>query len=166
MNYQAISIWSQVISAILFAVVLVWMFRKFLTPAIALAQQTRNDEILAAEERRDRAQAAAASMQRLIEDAEKDAVSIRERAKADALRERQQALTEAQLAGERAARNAQSELQRSRLSARAALREELVAKALEIARSQASARVDGSLNARLVGTLVETLERGANNDGK
>lgn len=166
MNYEAISIWSQVISAILFALVLVWMFRRFLSPAIAAAQQARNNEIAAAEERRDGALATATSMQHLIEEAQKDAASIRERAQADALRERAQALTEAQQTGERAVRNSQGELQRSRLSAREILRDELVGKALEIARAQASTRVDGSRNARLVHTLVDTLERGGKRDGE
>ncbi len=160
MNYEAISIWSQVISAILFAVVLVWMFRKFLTPAIAAAQQARNHEIEAAEQRRDTARAEVDSMQAVLQDAERDAASIRQRADADALREREQAISEAREEGERTLRNAQGELQRSRVTAREVLRGELVEGALEIARSQASARVDGALNDRLVGALVDTLERG------
>ncbi|MDQ6931892.1 MAG: ATP synthase F0 subunit B [Candidatus Eremiobacteraeota bacterium] len=165
MNYEAISTWSQVTSAVLFAVVLVWMFRKFLTPAIVAAQQARNNEIAVAEERRDRAHSALASMQHVIADAQKDADLIRERAKADALREREEALAQAREAGARSISNARGELQRSRVTAREVLRGDLVEKALEIARSQASNTVDSSLNARLVSRLVDTLERGAQRDG-
>ncbi len=165
MNYEAIATWSQVISAILFALTLVWMFRKFLAPAILAAQQARNDEIAVAEKRRDQARDAAASMETLIAAAEKDAASIRERANVDALRERGQAVAEAREAGERAVRNAQGELERNRLAAREVLRSELIEKALSIARSGANAKMDRSTNALLVRTMVEDLERGGRNDG-
>ncbi|MDQ6826255.1 MAG: hypothetical protein M3Z14_03535 [Candidatus Eremiobacteraeota bacterium] len=163
MNYQAISTWSQVISAILFAAVLVWMFRKFLVPAIAVAQQTRNEEIRVAEKRRDQAQSDIVSMRSVLAAAEIDAASIRERANMDALRERGRAVEEAREAGERALRNAHGELARSRLTAREALRTELIDLALGVARREANAKVDRSTNALLVRTFLDRLERGGIN---
>jgi F0F1-type ATP synthase membrane subunit b/b' len=94
-----------------------------------------------------------------VEIAGRDAVSIEERAKADAASERDRIIAAAKDDAARIIRNAEGELERARMSARATLREELVRKALESARTSATARVDAQTNARLVAGTIDNVER-------
>jgi len=162
-NYEAIATWSQVISSILFIGVLVWLFRTFLVPLVLAAQKAKNEEIARAERRRDEAKAALEALQVGTGAAQRDAAAIRDRALAQAQREQEVALVQAKESGERALRNAQGELARARAAARVALRAELASGALELARKEASLRIDGSLNARLVERFVQFVERRALN---
>jgi F-type H+-transporting ATPase subunit b len=160
LNYEAVALWSQVISAILFIAVLVWMWIKFLQPAVLVAQQNANAALAQAERHRDQARAELESLRGEIDRAQNDAAAIRQRVQAQAKAECEAIVTEARRAGERSVSNAQGELGRSRAAARLRLRDELLDKAFALAREQAQQRVDDRVNAQLVGAFVSHLERG------
>ena len=163
MNYEAVALYSQVASAALFLAAMIWIWVKFIQPAVLSAQQAQNALLAEAERRRDEAKAAAAKLTSQIEDAKRDAQAIRERVAAQAASEREAMLREAREAGQRAVRSAQGELDRSRAAAREQLREELLEQALELARRQAAERVDAGVNARLVTSFMNNLEHGGRN---
>lgn len=160
MSYEAIAIWSRILGTAAVLAILWYAFVRFLAPAIARAQEARNEEIAQAEQRRDAAKAQIAAAQAEIAQAERDAQAIRSRADADAKREREAAKAQAWEAGERLVRAADGELGRARAAARDALRLELIEKALRQARQEAEARVDAAHNARLVDAFVTSLEGG------
>lgn len=163
MNYEDIAKWSQIISAVAFYAVVVWLWFKFLAPALKAAQADRNRQIAEAERHRDEAQKALEALRHEIFGAKRDAELIRARAEEQARSEASKIVEEAREAGERALRNAQGELDRARAAARAELRAQLVDKALAMARAQAERRVDGAINAQLVDRFAGTLERGGRN---
>ncbi len=158
--YVQVAIWSQVVSAGLFLGVLVWLWFKFLQPAIMAAQERYNKQIAEAERHRDEAKATLDLLQREIGGASRDAEAIAVRAAAQAAGESQATVAEAREAGERALRNAQAEFARALAAARDTLRVELLDKALQRARGDAGRRVDAPTNARLVDRFVGSLERG------
>ena len=122
MNYEAIAEWSQVASAILFLAVLVWMWFKFIQPAVLAAQAAQNARINEAERHRDEAKAALEGLQREIGVAQQDALAIKDRIASLEAAERETVLREAREAGERALRDAEGELARARCGARTAAR--------------------------------------------
>jgi len=160
MNYEAVALWSQVLSAILFIILLVWAWMKYLQPAVLHAQENANAQVAEAERHRDDAKALLESLRGEIENAHRDAAAIRQRVEAQAKAECEAMLTEARNAGERSIANAQGELGRSRAAARERLRDDLLDQALTLARTQAQQRVDDRVNRELVGSFLSTLERG------
>jgi F-type H+-transporting ATPase subunit b len=162
-NYEEIAKWSDIISAILFLVVLVYLWLKYIQPAVLAAQAKSNEMIKLDERHRDEAKASIDVLNRELEGAERDAVLIRERATGQAQREAEAMVADAKAAGERALYNAQGELERARAAARAQLRDELAEQALNLARSQAQLRVDGPLNVKLVQAFMTSLEHGSAN---
>ena len=163
MNYDEIAKWSQVISALVFYVVLVWMWFKFLAPALKTAQENQNKVITEAERHRDEAKAALEALRHDIDGAKQDAKLIRARADEQARGEATAIVDEARLSGERALRNAQGEIARARAEGRDALRAAFAEKALELARKDAQARVDANVNVKLVNAFTASLEHGARN---
>lgn len=163
MNYDEIAKWSQVISALVFYAVLVWMWFKFLAPALKTAQTNQNKVISEAERHRDEAKNALETLRGEIEGARHDAKLIRARADEQARDEASAIVTEARTAGDRALRNAQGEITRARAEGRDALRAAFAEKALELARQDAQRRVDGSMNVQLVNAFTASLEHGAKN---
>lgn len=163
MNYEAIAVWSQVAGSVLFIVVLVWLFNKFMIPAVVAAAKAKNEEIALAERRRDDMKAHVELLRGSLGAAQKDAQAIKARAIDQAQHERERALEESRLAGERQVRSADGELERARAAARESFRNELLEKALGAARSQAASRVDAGTNSRLVDQFLHSLERGGLN---
>lgn len=163
LNYEGIAKWSDIISAILFLAALVWLWMKYIAPAVMAAQANQNRQLAEAERHRDEAKAALDLLRQEIEGAKHDAQLITGRAADQAKHESETTIAEASEAGERALRSAQGELERARAAAREQLREELAAKALDVARLEAETRVDGGVNARLVDEFVASLENGARN---
>lgn len=163
MDYEQIAKWSDIVSALLFLGVLVWLWSKYIAPAVLSAQENTNRQLAEAERHRDEAKAALELLRQEIDGAKRDAQLIRERALNQAQNEAAATVGDSKAAGERALRNAQGELERARAEARQQLREELAAKALDLARREAQARVDGSVNTRLVDRFVASLEHGAKN---
>jgi F-type H+-transporting ATPase subunit b len=158
-NYEKIALLSQVISAVLFIAAMVFIWVKYIQPAVLVAEDAHNLQIAQAERHRDEAKATLDSLQGEISSAQSDASAIKQRAAAQAQREHEAVIAETRATGERAVRNAQSELDRSRVAARTQLRAELLEKALGVARTDAAVRVDEGVNARLVDAFVNHLER-------
>lgn len=157
MNYEQIATYSQVISAVLFLIVMVWIWGKFIQPAVLGAQESANRQLAEAERHRDEAKAALGTLQQEIEGARRDADAIRSRASDQARAESSATIADAKESGERLVRNAQGELDRARASARAQLRDDLLEKALARARDEAARRVDDATNAALVSRFVDSI---------
>jgi ATP synthase F0 subunit b len=160
MNYEAVALWSQVLSAILFILVLVWLWFKYLQPAVIAAQENANAQLAEAERHRDQAKAQLESLRGEIDKAKNDAAAIRQRVESQAKAECEAIVAEARRAAERTIENAKAELGRSRVAARDRLREELLDQALTVARAEAQRRVDANVNAQLVGSFLTQLEQG------
>jgi F0F1-type ATP synthase membrane subunit b/b' len=158
-TYQHISDWSQIIAAVLFLGVLVWLWFKYIQPAILAAQDRHNKQIAEAERHRDEAKAALDLLHGEIDTAGHDAHLIVERADEQAQRETVTTMEQTREAGERSLRNAGLEFDRAMAAATERLRDELAGKALDRARDLAAARVDASENAALVDRFIASLER-------
>jgi F0F1-type ATP synthase membrane subunit b/b' len=156
--YLEISIWSQVVSSILFLGALVFIWNKWIQPVVMAAQERSNAQIAESERHRDEARGALNALREEIDSARRDAELIEQRAELHAQRERETILKEATEAGERALRDAGGELERARAAARLRLRDELLERALQIARRDAVRRVDPALDSRLVERFVGSLE--------
>ncbi|HTA38026.1 MAG TPA: hypothetical protein VK760_03060 [Candidatus Acidoferrales bacterium] len=157
--YVQVAIWSQVVSALLFFVVILWLWIRFIQPAVLTAQDNSNKAIAEAERRRDDAKAALDVLAEEIGGAKHDAELIAARAKAQAEHEYAASIAEANEAGERTLRNAAAELGRARLAARDRLRVDMLDRALAQARADAGNRVDDAVNAKLVDRFIVGLER-------
>lgn len=158
MNYEAIAEWSQVVSALLFLGALIWLWFKFMQPAVLAAQAAQNARIAEAERHRDEANAALEGLRRDIDAAQHDAAAIVERVRSLMAAERDRALREARDAGERALDDAKGELNRARAAAAAQLRDEFIDKALAKARETAQRRVDAAAENTLLRSFVSTIE--------
>jgi F-type H+-transporting ATPase subunit b len=159
MSLESLALYSQFVGAIVFLIVAIWLFRKFVSPALAKYEAAQNAVLAEAEARREKMKADVSAARGEVETASRDASSIEQRATADAAAEHDRIVAAAKDDAARIVRNAEGELDRARMSARAALREELVRKALESARATASARVDAQTNSRLVAATVDNVER-------
>ena len=157
--YAQLAIWSDILSAVIFLAVLVWLWVKYLTPASMASRDRKNAELLEAERKRDAAKAEVEAARRELEVAGSDAAAIRARAERDAIRARERIVSDAAVEGDRVVRNAEGELGRGRLAARERLRDELLARALEIARESAK-KLGAGPDRRLVGEVIDSLERG------
>jgi F-type H+-transporting ATPase subunit b len=157
--YVRIALWSQVVAAVLFIAFLVWIWVKYLQPAVLAAQERQNKQIAEAERHRDEAKATLDLLRNQITGAAHDADAIKARAQAQAKREFDAAVAGAKDAGERSLTNARGELDRARASAREQLRREILDRALAQARQDAGRRVDAPTNARLVNNFLGSLER-------
>ena len=157
--YLQIAVWSQVVSAVLFMGVLVWLWFKFIQPAILAAQARYNKQVAEAERHRDEAKAMLDLLRNDVDGARHDAELITSRADGQATREYEAILAETRDAGERGVQGAQGEFARSLASARDRLRVELLDKALRQARDETSRRVDAALDAQLVDRFAASLER-------
>jgi F-type H+-transporting ATPase subunit b len=160
--YEHLAAWSRLLSTLVFFGVLWWVWQRFIAPAVAKAQQTRNEEISEGERRLEAARSELKAAAADVTQAGEDAQAIVARARADARRDHERLLREAGDAGERAVRNADGELERARAAARDAVRLDLIEKAVRLARTEASARVDDHLQGALVESFVATLERSRN----
>ena len=159
--YVELAIWSQVVASILFLIFLVWLWRRFLSPAVAASQARKNAELADSEKRRDDAKAEIETARSEVAKAENDARGIGARAQADATRLHDRIVADAKADGERVVRNAEGELDRSRAAAREQLRDELLERAVRIAR-RAAENVDDATNRRLVSETIETVDRSGN----
>jgi F0F1-type ATP synthase membrane subunit b/b' len=157
--YVRIALWSQAVSAVLFLAVLVWLWFKYLQPAILAAQERQNKQIAQAERHRDEAKATLDALHGEIDAASADARRIEERAQSQAAREYETAVAQTREAGERAVRGAQAEFARALAAARDRMRIELLEKALARARTEAARQIDDATNARIVDRFAAALER-------
>jgi F0F1-type ATP synthase membrane subunit b/b' len=159
--YLEISIWSQVASSILFFGALVFIWNKWIMPVVLAAQAHSNAQIAQSERHRAEAKEALVALHEEIDTARRDAQLIGQRAEVHAQREREAMLKEATEAGERGLRDAGGELERALAAARLRLRDELLERALQIARHDAVQRVGPALDSRLVERFVGSLGESA-----
>jgi F0F1-type ATP synthase membrane subunit b/b' len=159
--YVEISIWSQAASSILFLAALAFVWYRWILPVLLAAQARSNQQIAEAERHRDEVKGALGALKEEIENAQRDAKLIVQRAELHAIREREAILADAKASGERMLHDAQGELDRARAAARQRLRDELVQRALQIARGDAAARVGAPLDAALIERFIGSLEKGA-----
>ena len=155
--YTQLAVWSQVAGSAAFFVVMLYVWIKFIAPAVRASQQRKNAELVELERKRDAAKAEIERANRELVEVAGDVQAIRARGKTDALAVRERILREATSEGERLVRNAEGELERGRAAGRDALRARLIARALEIARHSA-ASLDDVTNDRLVGEVVAAVE--------
>ena len=155
--YTQLAVWSQVAGSAAFAVVMLYVWIKFVAPAVRASQGRKNAELVELEHKRDAAKAEIERANRALVDVAGDVQAIRARGKSDAVVVRERILREATSEGERIVRNAEGELERGRAAGRETLRERLIARAVEIARHSAAA-LDEATNERLVGEVVSSVE--------
>jgi F0F1-type ATP synthase membrane subunit b/b' len=156
--YVHIAVWSQVVSSVVFIAVLVFMWFRWLLPVFMSAQERSNRQIAEAERHRDEVKAALETLHAEINTARHDSELIAQRAADHAEHERQALLSEATDAGERALQNAGQELDRALAAGRRRLRDELLERALQVARSDAAQRVGLALDSRLIDNFVGSLD--------
>lgn len=160
-QYVHIALWSQIISSIIFIGVLVFMWYRWIVPVVLAAQERSNRQIADAERHRDEVKGALEALHAEIETARHDSELIAERAANRAQHERELLLKEAAEAGERALTDAGRELERARAAARHRFRDEILARALDLAREEAKARVGPELDARFIEGFAASLEPAA-----
>jgi len=155
--YFHIAVWSQIVSSFLFIAVLVFIWLRWVMPVVMTAQERSNRRIADAERHRDEVKAALEALRTEIETARHDARLIEDRANARADHERETLLKEAAEAGERVLAEAGRELERAIAAARQRLRDEIVARALALARDDARELVNPALDARFVERFTGSL---------
>ena len=160
MSLELLAMWSQIVGAVVFLIVAVLIWRKYIAPGVKAYQAAKNAELAEAEARRDRIRADAAAAHAEIDAADADAGMIRERAASAAEHERVKTLEEAAAEAARIVRNAEGELERARLAARDRLRIEFIEKALAKARAEAPQRVGDGIDKKLVEETIADLTRG------
>ncbi|MBV9103750.1 MAG: hypothetical protein JO060_09165 [Candidatus Eremiobacteraeota bacterium] len=159
-SYEELARWSQVAGSVVFIALLVYVFVRFVKPAIIGAQEQKNAELEEIVRRRDAARDDVSLAERELQTVSGYCDGIRERAERDAERERERILVDANAEGERVVRNAEGELERARGTARDRLRHDLLAKAVQIAREGAKT-LDAGTSERLVADVLQTVERSA-----
>ena len=157
--YLRIAIWSQVVSSVVFLGVLVYIWVRWILPVVMAAQDRSNKQIAEAERHRDEVKAALETLGAEIESARHDAELIVGRASEHAEHERLATLEECKEAGERALQDAGKEIDRARAAALRRLHDELLARALRVAREDAAKRVGPAEDERLIDGFVGSLER-------
>jgi F0F1-type ATP synthase membrane subunit b/b' len=155
--YEQLAQWSEIVGGFAFIAVAVFLFVKYLLPAVRNAQTARNAELVQTESRLEALKADVVAARGELETADRDAQSIRDRGVSDARRERERLVADARADAERTIANARNELTRARVVAQAQLRAHFVERALQLARERATARIDAPANARLIGSTVATL---------
>lgn len=163
MRYELIAEYSQIASAFLFLAAMIWIWMKFIQPAVVTAQENANARLAEAERHRDQAKNSLESLRTAVSDAEQDAQSIRQRTQLQAQAEREAIVRESREAGERAVRSAEGELDRARAAARIKYRDELLDGALQLARTESKARVDARVNERLIANFLDSIAHGGKN---
>jgi F0F1-type ATP synthase membrane subunit b/b' len=150
MNYETIAQYSEIIGGFAFVIVMVWLFRKFVLPAVKAGEISRNADLVHAEHRRDQLKAEVAEARSHLATAERDALAIAQRAETDARHEHEQIITDARREGLRLLQNARGELERGRIAGKDKLRIEFIEKALNRARELAAQQLSDDGNAKLV----------------
>jgi len=160
MSLEMLAQWSQIAGAVVFVIVAVVMWNKYVAPGVKAYQAAKNAELAEASARRERLRADVAAAHMEIGNAEADAAEIRARIELASARDRAHTLAEAKAEADRVVRNAEGELERARLAGRDRLRAEFIEKALVKARAQAGGRIDAAANARLVNETLDDLVQG------
>lgn len=159
--YLKLALWSQIVSSIVFIAALVYMWFRWIVPVVLAAQERSNRQIADAERHRDEVKGALEALRAEIETARHDAELVQQRAAGRAQHERELLLRETTDAGERALTEAGRELERARAAAQHRLRDDILARALDLARNEAKARVSPEVDAVFVERFAGSLEHAA-----
>lgn len=159
--YLHIALWSQIISSIVFIGLLIYMWNRWIMPLVLAAQERSNRQIAEAERHRDEVKGALEALRQEIETAHHDATLTADRASRRAQHERELLVKEATEAGERALTDAGRELERARAAASHRLRDEMLERALHLARAEAARRVGPGLDAQFIDRFTGELEHAA-----
>jgi len=149
-NYEVIAQWSEIIGGFAFLIVMIWLFRKYVLPAVRAGEVSRNADLVNAEHRREALRAEVATARAEVEAADRDALAIAQRAETDARHEHESIITDARREGLRLLQNARGELDRGRIAGKDKLRIEFIEKALTRARDLATQQVAADGDANLV----------------
>jgi F0F1-type ATP synthase membrane subunit b/b' len=160
MNFETIAQYSEIIGGFAFFIVSIWLFRKFVLPAVRAGQISRNSDLVNTEHRRDQLREVVNQARREVESADRDALAIAARAETDARHEHETIIADARREGLRLIQNARGELDRGRIAGRDKLRIEFIEKALNRARDLATQQLSEAGNARLVAKTVDDLTAG------
>ncbi len=161
MNYETIAQYSEIIGGFAFFIVMIWLFRKFVLPAVRAGEISRNADLVNTEHRREQLREEVAAARGEVEAADRDALAIAARAETDARHEQENIIADARREGLRLLQNARGELDRGRIAGRDSLRIEFIEQALNRARELAAQQLSDAGNARLVAKTVEDLTNGA-----
>jgi F0F1-type ATP synthase membrane subunit b/b' len=156
--YEQLAVWSQVLGSVAFIAVLVYVFQRFLIPAVIASQGRKNAELVEAEHRRDAAKQDVAIARRELDGVEEEVKTLRVRAAVDSRRERERILAGATAEGKQLVTVAEGELDRGRAAAREAFRVALLDKALHIARRSAVESIDAEKNRALVSGVMYAVD--------
>jgi F0F1-type ATP synthase membrane subunit b/b' len=160
MNYETIAQYSEIIGGFAFVIVMIWLFRKFVLPAVRAGEVSRNAELVNAEHRRDQLRLEVAEARGAVEAAARDAIAIHTRAETDARHEHEAIIADGRREGLRLLQNAKGELERGRIAGRDNLRIEFIEKALNRARELASQQLSDDGNAKLVSKTFDDVTAG------
>jgi F0F1-type ATP synthase membrane subunit b/b' len=159
-NYEAIAQYSEIIGGFAFLLVSIWLFRKFVLPAVRAGEVSRNSDLVNTEHRREQLRDEVSEARAEVEAADRDALAIAARAETDARHEHDTIVTDARREGLRLIQNARGELERGRIAGRDKLRIEFIEKALNRARELAAQQLTEAADARLVAKTVDNLTIG------
>jgi F0F1-type ATP synthase membrane subunit b/b' len=160
MNYEAIAQYSEIIGGFAFLIVAIWLFRKFVLPAVRAGEISRNSDLVNTEHRREQLREEVAEARGEVEAADRDALAIAARAETDARHEHETIVADARREGLRLIQNARGELDRGRIAGRDKLRIEFIEKSLNRARELAGQQLSEAGDARLVAKTVNDLTAG------
>jgi F0F1-type ATP synthase membrane subunit b/b' len=160
MNYETIAQYSEIIGGFAFLIVSIWLFRKFVLPAVRAGEISRNFDLVNTEQRREELREEVAAARGEVEAAGRDALAIFARAETDARHEHETIVADARREGLRLVHNARGELDRGRIAGRDKLRIEFIEQALNRARALAAQQLSDAGNAKLVAKTVDDLTIG------
>jgi F-type H+-transporting ATPase subunit b len=157
-QYEAIAVWSEILASVLFIIAMIWIFAKWVRPAVIAAEAKKNADLLTAEHQRNEARDEVSNAQRRLAEANAEVESIQARARADGQRERDRILADARVEGERVVHNANGELARGRVASRESYRDELLRDALRIATERAGREIDETANFGIVKRVLDAVD--------
>jgi F0F1-type ATP synthase membrane subunit b/b' len=160
MSFETIAQYSEIIGGFAFLIVAIWLFRKFVLPAVRAGEISRNSDLVNTEHRREELREEVAEARGEVEAADRDVQAILARAETDARHERETIVADARREGLRLVHNARGELDRGRIAGRDKLRIEFIEQALNRARALAAAELSPADDTKLVAKTVDDLTIG------
>jgi F0F1-type ATP synthase membrane subunit b/b' len=160
MSYESIAQYSEIIGGFAFLIVAIWLFRKFVLPAVRAGEISRNSDLVNTEHRREELRDEVADARAEVEAADRDVQAILARAETDARHEHETIIADARREGLRLIHNARGELERGRIAGRDKLRIEFIERALNHARTLAAEELTPAADTKLVAKTVDDLTIG------
>ena len=150
---------AKIIDFVVFVVVLVWIWNRYLAPMLVAQQEAQNKLVEDAAAYREQSEKVLEEAQRTLETAKVDSVRMVELGQAHAARLVSEERAAAEEHGKRTVAHAHGELERERYRVRRELLEETVNKAHAEARNLVERELSPAQQQGLIGQLVAGLER-------